>query len=142
MLWPCPPLCVPADDGEVLDTLQFMDTLSTNILHEGLVQSALMYRKVTVGRLVVYADWLVGLTVASMMALLLFFALGYRPAILQMDKDMRRTRSMLLVFPDEVGRGGGGGPVAVQCSTLRAGDGVGLACRTGGCVGSVCAAGD
>ncbi len=35
-------------------------------------------------------------------AILLFFSLVYRPAIMQMDKDMRRTRAMLLVFPDEV----------------------------------------
>ena len=37
-----------------------------------------------------------------MVALFMFYMLAYRPAILQMDKDMRRTRSMLLMFPDEV----------------------------------------
>ena len=49
-----------------------------------------------------YGDSLVGLTVGYIVAILFFYSFVYRPAILQMDKDMRRTRSMLLVFPDEV----------------------------------------
>ena len=40
--------------------------------------------------------------VSSIFALLLFYVFGYRPAIVQLDKDMRRTREMLLMFPDDV----------------------------------------
>ncbi len=49
-----------------------------------------------------YGNSLVGLTVGYIIAILIFYSFVYRPAIMQMDKDMRRTRSMLLVFPDEV----------------------------------------
>ena len=40
--------------------------------------------------------------VSSACCLFLFYWFSYRPAILQMDKDVRRTRAMLLMFPDDV----------------------------------------
>ena len=39
---------------------------------------------------------------SSIFALLLFYVFVYRPAIVKLDKDMRRTREMLLMFPDDV----------------------------------------
>ena len=84
------------------DVQTFLETLTDSYLSTGLQASAQLYRNTATSQLNVYADWLVGMTVASIVALLVFYVFGYRPAILQMDKDMRRTRSMLLVFPDEV----------------------------------------
>ena len=86
----------------MLDTLDFMDTLSYRFLSSGLMSSALMYRDDPIARIRSYGSILVGVTVSYIVAILLFFSLVYRPAIMQMDKDMRRTRAMLLVFPDEV----------------------------------------
>ncbi len=90
------------DEATRADSLAFMSHLATSYLSSGLRISGQMYRSAATIQLGLYADWLVGFTVASIIALLVFYVFGYRPAILQMDKDMRRTRSMLLVFPDEV----------------------------------------
>ncbi len=102
-----------------------MDGLSKEYGSFGLRRSAYLHRMQARDELTAYADWLVGLTVrcpyrharvgcvvtccgcspvqvASIVVMLMFYSFGYRPAILQMDKDMRRTRSMLLMFPDEV----------------------------------------
>lgn len=84
------------------NVIKFMDDLTSMYLSDGLTLSAGLLESDADDKLSVYIAWLIALSVSSITGMFLFYTMGYRPAILQMDKDMRRTRAMLLMFPDEV----------------------------------------
>lgn len=49
-----------------------------------------------------FLNWILLMTIAFIFSLLAFFVLVYSPMITNLDADIKRTRSMLLMFPPEI----------------------------------------
>lgn len=86
----------------ISDELAYPTELGRSYIRAGLMRSAAMYNERAHSTVNTFLQWIVISTVMFVCALLLFFITIYSPMIVSLDADMKRTRSMLLMFPSEV----------------------------------------
>ncbi len=87
-----------------LPPLSYVDHLGRMYLPAGL--EALSQGRVTEDKLYLmqFGDLNLAATLLCILALVLFYFLGYRPMFEKLDKDIKSTRGLLLLLPEEAAR--------------------------------------
>lgn len=81
-----------------------LELLAQRYLAAGYINSADMVYDSAISDLDTFMSLNIGVTIASIAALLIFYWVIYTPVIRRMDAEIKNVRMLLLLFPDEVSR--------------------------------------